>query len=1583
MDVVLEALPWRAGRHTRYTGDGDAIGIEGRVVYLPDRQLTFDEEVIDAVWAQFDADDVRFLCVLQPETIRIVGSDGRSFDVAIPFKCNAFWALNRGLLLSVPSGHDVYYLGHPLDPFVPVLTQHDVVFASAVPSMVVTHNIETRTHSVFVPTLPSSTLSMGLHACLDLTSANVSRVFLATTEQGEETLCFVADGHVDIFLVGNASRIAVVDGIVDAVPVNSVCGNGVRDMVVLERDGRLSIWTAGQRRCDLNTSPVASIADPAGSELTLVLADGNAFRARLAPMSTYPSRMGFDALCADPDIPRDVLFAIITEFHSSRRGERNSNPGSIADREWRYLSALVVAVVSGRPPTAAPKALGAGQAWAVLLSSDYHADESMSPTFPFDPFSFVDDVSKEVNEFGGSASRHPLGTVILETLHLLYETCKLSTLTACYLRRLASLLIDIARLCGRIDYCAHYARDFGDLYKGFAHGGVFGSVMGPGPFDVNSHLLSYIRRQTPIPDVPHRIRSTSFARMRQVILFYEIIFGQNVDHRFQEFPNVAALGTHAASSRAQCLVLTMVRDGFTIASLNELPFGVAMHLRSALRICRNNPPPSWPAEAYALIGREDLFIDTSTLSSLAPHAENAVCDDDDVSGTSLVVQQSLFRFGRDHRIAEVRRLLRSDCTLTMRIGTWQEMADQDSSQAVQQRLGDLCLRSLALPVGRGMFTFGSIRPVLTEPVPIPPLNLTGVTSKNLTVELDLATYPESWLRWPEFHNGVAAGLRVVQQQSIDRAWVVFQRPVEPTHEHAGLLLALGLQGHLAGLSRSDLYWYLSKKHDPTTIAVLLGLSASSRGTMDSTVSRMLCLHIPALLPSGFADLDVPILVQTTALLGIGLVYQGTCHRLMSEVLLAEINKRPFLADGSCADREAHALAAGLSLGLVNLGRGDDAPGLADLHIEDCLLELMVGGKDLSLLTAGKRPGSSTATHGRQPSISTSYDPNSKSCLVREATMTNVDVTCPGATLALGLMFLKTNNLHIANRLAPPETNFELESTRPDFLLLRVLSRSLVLWDSIRPSRAWLQSAIPDILSKHDLNDGERNCEVDVFASDACVGDIDVETIRKSYCHIIAGACLALGIRFAGTANASASTLLHEHVSWFQRMKNQAALTRKLDRNTIDTCLATCALGYAVVLAGTGNLDALRLLRSLRRSLDSETSYGFNMALHMSIGLLFLGGGRSSLSTSSPAIAALVIALFPRFPMSTTDNRDHVQAFRHLYVLAVEPRYLETRDVDNGRPCYVPLVVQLSHGEQRNIIAPCLLPSPDTVESIRVESPRFWPLVLDLKGSDAHKSLVVQNGVMFVKRKTGHLPYRQDPLGRRGILSRSFPRLTHLSSGKQSQRRAAVHREAFVESFAADSVLVEFAKDFCGEGTPSGEFSTAVLFECLTRDTPDMIPTYFAVYEIVNDLARQVNSLGIWQIKFALELCSSQSGSPNGNVIQEEFLMAVRSHLHAYFSSPEFDAALSHYIGQSGSYPSTPMFGYSQSTTAVLFSMFLTFFDIPLHAKLSQCLDSLRQWPPGGNFLPKLSRMFPTVPVQGLVRIERAVKAMRLHAEQVA
>ena len=75
------------------------------------------------------------------------------------------------------------------------------------------------------------------------------------------------------------------------------------------------------------------------------------------------------------------------------------------------------------------------------------------------------------------------------------------------------------------------------------------------------------------------------------------------------------------------------------------------------------------------------------------------------------------------------------------------------------------------------------------------------------------------------------------------------------------------------------------------------------------------------------------------------------------------------------------------------------------------------------------------------------------------------------------------------------------------------------------------------------------------------------------------------------------------------------------------------------------------------------SYGFHVAISMALGFLFLGGGRLTLGTSKPAIAALLTSIFPRFPLTPSDNRYHLQAFRHLYVLAVEARCVEVRTLD--------------------------------------------------------------------------------------------------------------------------------------------------------------------------------------------------------------------------------------------------------------------------------------------------------------------------------
>ena len=80
------------------------------------------------------------------------------------------------------------------------------------------------------------------------------------------------------------------------------------------------------------------------------------------------------------------------------------------------------------------------------------------------------------------------------------------------------------------------------------------------------------------------------------------------------------------------------------------------------------------------------------------------------------------------------------------------------------------------------------------------------------------------------------------------------------------------------------------------------------------------------------ELEVPAVVQTAALLGVGMLYQGSAHRLMTEVLLGEIGRPPTNELLEC--RESYALSAGIALGMLGLGRGTDAAGLADLRLED-------------------------------------------------------------------------------------------------------------------------------------------------------------------------------------------------------------------------------------------------------------------------------------------------------------------------------------------------------------------------------------------------------------------------------------------------------------------------------------------------------------------------------------------------------------------------------------------------------------------------------------------------------------------------
>jgi anaphase-promoting complex subunit 1 len=259
----------------------------------------------------------------------------------------------------------------------------------------------------------------------------------------------------------------------------------------------------------------------------------------------------------------------------------------------------------------------------------------------------------------------------------------------------------------------------------------------------------------------------------------------------------------------------------------------------------------------------------------------------------------------------------------------------------------------------------------------------------------------------------------------------------------------------------------------------------------------------------------------------------------------------------------------------------------------------------------------------------------------------------------------------------------------------------------------------------------------------------------------------------------------------------------VDRPTLETCVGVAAIALSLVMAGTGDLAALRLLRRLRLRLDvagvagaaataataaaaattgaggaAGLSHGAHVAISMALGFLFLGGGTKTFATDDASIAALLISIYPRFPQNTNDQRCHLQAFRHLYALAARSRLLETVDAATRKPVYAPVEMTFRSAraggaiETRRVTAPCLLPEEGRLISLNVVGDRYWPVRVDVETGGATVDvpsssagartvdaaaveLLYRRRQLPVQRLTGALPYAADPTGARAGLAKAL------------------------------------------------------------------------------------------------------------------------------------------------------------------------------------------------------------------------------------
>uniref|UniRef100_A0A182QAH1 Uncharacterized protein n=1 Tax=Anopheles farauti TaxID=69004 RepID=A0A182QAH1_9DIPT len=886
-------------------------------------------------------------------------------------------------------------------------------------------------------------------------------------------------------------------------------------------------------------------------------------------------------------------------------------------------------------------------------------------------------------------------------------------------------------------------------------------------------------------------------------------------------------------------------------------------------------------------------------------------DADGMGGLDEEVLQILFP--DDKRMDIVRRFLDSSRRVKVSLPKSAVVPEHQLQEEQERRLYAILLRTMALAVGRGMFTAASYLPAQTQIVPIPRLCLTGRDTRGVTIEIQQIEVPPNMTLWPAFHNGVAAGLRVCPgMPHLSSSWITHNRPTaggrsttgcgpppppppgaDRATEHGGFLLALGLTGHLRELSHYCTYDYMVNSDEMVRLGLLLGLSAAYRGSADPTITRLLAVHVEALLPPTAVELDVVQNLQVAAVLGVGLLYQGTAKRHIAEVLLNEIGRPPGPEMENSVERESYALTAGLALGLVTLGRGNEM--LGDLTIPEQLFHYMTGGYRRPLMGAQREKY-------RLPSFQIKEDPE-----------VYTSVTAPGAILALGLMYFATENETISNWLDPPSNNYMLGFVRPDLQLLRTIARHLVHWNRIKPNRTWIFQSVQAELSKAMFlhrpdEEDEEPSACRVIGARPMSRRAERQLYSQAYYATVSGSILAIGLRYAGTADESAVDTIESYLQIFLEQTKHlgqtpppsaTSLPRLVGYQALENCTLMALLALSLVLAGTGSLSVLRYIRMLRaRTRAPYVTYGSHMAVHMALGFLYLGGGRYTLSRSPSAIAALICAIFPKFPTCSNDNRYHLQAFRHLYVFAMEPRIFLPRNIETGRlcVCYIRYAMRDAKNSVVERLAPCLLPEMDTLEWVELSDKNFWNFRFD-RDRNWHllENMMKKNGRVAVKQHMGCLSSQEDPAQ---ILTNQLSPL-----GAKENRQWNFKPEILLKLTCQIEVLNIYMKLLIPPETESfitpldrhqrteyEIFSTAHrsrhVSDGVMQDRLHAMPIFNSLFQMLNDTVFGMSSTGsidVWQmclVKLALMCFIRTHQKPSSRLlVYPELIRAIIESIH--------------------------------------------------------------------------------------------------------
>jgi hypothetical protein len=592
--------------------------------------------------------------------------------------------------------------------------------------------------------------------------------------------------------------------------------------------------------------------------------------------------------------------------------------------------------------------------------------------------------------------------------------------------------------------------------------------------------------------------------------------------------------------------------------------------------------------------------------------------------------------------------------------------------------GPLCER-LSGFIGRGALELNTEQLGLTDLINIPNVSTTGKLKGN-DLKYSYNFNPDqkddrSAMNWCDFHNGVASALSISRRQlaALDkdsmRTWIEYQRTENQRYDHAGLLFGLGIQGFFNCYTMSDVYFNLKAGNDARIIGTLLGLAASKlpnqRAAMEETILKAINLHLEFNFMTN-QEIQLSRMIQSAAMIAMGMYHKGLCKKSLSEMMLVQIEAKPF--NESNNDREGHSLAAGFSLGFINLGKGSNVPSIKDIKIDEKLFNLIKDGSKGSRYFNNEASGNTSS--GNNFGDFNKKRSGYKASNVREPAEGNLLMTTPSALMALTLIHLKTNNSSVALRIEVPKTIYEIINGNPLTVFQRVLAKHLIMWDSIQISQEFITSAIPELV--RFLQENPLSVIAEQFVLNSNFDDIDYHNLSLIYYNSIVGTLLAMSLKYTGTGDETLKSIIVSYIRQVESLKiieNEFCLSQnnknRIDLHSYYSLLSSMCISLGILMAGKCDVESLKVVRTIVRKLrwqtklpDSELNesvYGFHMALQMAIGFLFLGNGSLTFGNGDFQIGCLLMSIYPVFPSHFSDNRHHLQVLRHYYVLATEEK----------------------------------------------------------------------------------------------------------------------------------------------------------------------------------------------------------------------------------------------------------------------------------------------------------------------------------------